>query len=240
MSVIPIICTVHSYTSADGGPQKAKTMGNKQERSKAKEVHHFRTPSKLSLTCFAAQVPTQAQVSSAPTAGGVAHPIYELALIKPSRVVGCCRRHLSEPKLSATCQQIRRECLPIFYGDNTFCFKSSNIHISPGMKHFEIAQCHHVNNYYTLDVNLSNGGYKLEMVCRPNRHYDPYYESAESYCSVNSATLADGRRMLDSLFKGGRTALTTKEMRELLVVLDRRRAESWTHQHRNDANVSKA
>ncbi|KAK5683392.1 hypothetical protein LTS10_004923 [Elasticomyces elasticus] len=200
-------------------------MGNKQERSKAKK-RKYRHRHKCRLLLLPAELRIR---------------IYELAVIKPSRVVGCCRKHLNEPKLSATCQQIRRECLPIFYGDNTFCFKSSNIHVSPAMKHFEIAQCSHYNiNYYTLDVNLPDGGYKLEMLCRPNRHYDPYDESAESYCRVNSATLADGRRMLNGLFKGGELALNATEMRELLVVLDRRRAESWTHQHRNNVNVSKA
>ncbi|KAK5739537.1 hypothetical protein LTR17_005226 [Elasticomyces elasticus] len=192
---------LHVYTQNSS----SQTMGNKQERSKAKK-RKYRHRHKCRLLLLPAELRIR---------------IYELAVTKPSRVVGCCRNISMNRNLSATCQQIRRECVPIFYGDNTFCFKSSNIHVSPEMKHFEIAQCSHYNtNYYTLDVNLPDGGYKLEMVCRPNRRYDPYDESAESYCRVNPATLADGRRMLDGLFKGEKLVLGAKEMRGLLVVLD--------------------
>ncbi|KAK3640924.1 hypothetical protein LTR56_011574 [Elasticomyces elasticus] len=160
--------------------------------------------------------------------------IYELAVVEPSSVVACYPKRVKQPALSATCQQIRRECLSVFYGDNTFRFaipKASKVaplpqfqlNYSTAMKHLELAQCQHVNFYYTLDI-MPNGAFKLDMVTDPSDSYNPY-DGSVVYCRVNSDTLAIGRRMLEG-YKDRQTPLSVEEVSQLCVVLDRRRQKS--------------
>ncbi|KAK4952545.1 hypothetical protein LTR10_009351 [Elasticomyces elasticus] len=194
-------------------------MGNKQERSKAKK-RKYRHRHKCRLLLLPAELRIR---------------IYELAVVERSSVMACYPKRVKQPTLSATCQQIRRECLSVFYGDNTFRFAiptagvvpaplpQFQLNYSTAMKHLELAQCKHVNFYYTLDI-MPNGAFKLDMVTDPSDSYNPY-DGSVVYCRVNSDTLALGRRMLEG-YKYRQTPLSAEEVSQLCVVLNRRRQKS--------------
>ena len=112
----------------------------------------------------------------------------------------------AQPPLTATCWQIRRESLPIFYEKNTFCISTyvrdrvcdggwhppslgpvaRNVH---RLKNVEVRPCDHVR-YYQVRLNASLGNCGLCIVEGSG--------DSDGWSWVNARNLARGQELLQS------------------------------------------
>ncbi|KAK5692797.1 hypothetical protein LTR17_025260 [Elasticomyces elasticus] len=203
-------------------------MGNEQERNRAKK-RKYRERVKA-RKCHLLLLPSELRIR-----------IYEFATVTSPSIRVYHASKITQPKLSGrTCKQIRRECLDVFYGVNTFRFVGTDNGARlqpiegrvvdacyvPGMKQFQLAQCMH-ENYYELDVNPQMKHFSLKMVVHGT--YDPYDEERTQYCHVNSDTLVDGEDLLGTMFQDEQVTFGKAELKQLCGVLKRMhfQAESY-------------
>ncbi|KAK5739536.1 hypothetical protein LTR17_005225 [Elasticomyces elasticus] len=158
--------------------------------------------------------------------------IYEFATVTGLKIEVVDSRKIKQPKLSATCHQIRRECLPVFYQVNIFCFAGmrpipasivDTCYVA-GMRHIDLVQCAH-NNSYQLDVNLEKKQFALRLVT--HKFYDQNGES--DGCIVNSDALIDGKELLKPLFQAEEVVFGAHELKRLCTVLCRTRHSTQSY-----------